>query len=223
MVNLRQFLRFIPSSYRHSIGASASEDDLPLPDSAVSEGRHALLGALGLSGLSLLSLMVLYAALHHDTSHMTSMANLQNNRTQTILKELNDMHSEFQQLENNPQSSANLKAALSDMNNHLDKIQTGLTSMQSDMDNKITDLQQAVNNNPNTRAYIDAKNLPFQVIAIDVIAQQPFVSVNYDHHVSPLGIGDSLSGWNLMSADYDQSTAVFKNDRDQYVQVALKN
>ena len=174
MVNLRQFFRFIPSSFYNKNSSASFTETQNEPNSAASSNdeltmdhRKALLSALALGGASLLSLLVLYAALHRDSNHITSITAAQNNRTQTILKELNDIHNEFQQLENSPQSSANLKATLSDMNVHLDKIQSGLSSMQSDMDNKITDLQQAVNNNPNTRAYVDAKNLPFKMILDD--------------------------------------------------------
>ena len=73
-----------------------------------------------------------------------------------------------------------------------------------------------------SKAYLDAKTLPFQVISIDVMAEQPLVSIDYDHRRMPLSRGDTLAGWQITEADYASSTVEFKNNQDQYVKVSLQ-
>jgi len=64
--------------------------------------------------------------------------------------------------------------------------------------------------------------LPFHVLAVDVIAGEAYVSVDYAHHVSPMALDDLLGSWRLDSADYDSNTAEFVNEKNQFVRVNLK-
>ena len=63
------------------------------------------------------------------------------------------------------------------------------------------------------------RSLSFQVVAVDIIGGLPFVSVNDESHLFPLGLGDTLAGWELVSADYDAGIAEFANKNNQYVKV----
>lgn len=67
---------------------------------------------------------------------------------------------------------------------------------------------------------ISASNLPFQVMSIDNIEQSDVVTIHYDHHVSPLEVGDSLAGWKLVNTNFNNQTAEFKHN-NQYAQIDL--
>ena len=55
-----------------------------------------------------------------------------------------------------------------------------------------------------------------------MLAEQPFISVDYAHHITPLTMGDSLAGWIMTTADYEKGCVEFKNAKNQYVKVLLE-
>lgn len=68
---------------------------------------------------------------------------------------------------------------------------------------------------------LKASSLPFTVLSIDNIQQSEVVTVNVDHKVVPLDIGDSIAGWTLATASNVNQKAEFKNVNDDYVRVNL--
>lgn len=155
----------------------------------------------------------------HDTAHVLSKQNLQENTAKATLKQINDIHDQLQALQTSPQSSEVFKDSLVKINNDLGDVQQTIFTMKDDMDAQMNELKKEVNSNPNMKQYLDAKELPFKVISVDVINQQPFASVNYQNHIQPMAVSDALAGWILNKADFATATAEFKNDKDQYVKV----
>ncbi|MCD6047005.1 MAG: hypothetical protein K0S08_652 [Gammaproteobacteria bacterium] len=158
----------------------------------------------------------------HDTAHVLSKQNLQENTAKATLKQINDIRDQLEALQTSPQSSDAFKENLVKINSGLGDVQQSILTMKDDMDSQMSELKKEVNSNPNMKQYLDAKELPFKVISIDVIDQQPFASVNYDNHILPLAVQDALAGWVLDKADFATATAEFKNDKDQYVKVIIQ-
>ncbi len=103
----------------------------------------------------------------------------------------------------------------------IQKVSSQITSVKNDVDVKMSDMMHAVMTRVGSKEYLDVKALPFHVIAVDIIAGLPYVSVDYNNHVSPLTVGDSLAGWQVVSAYNEAGVAEFVNDKNQYVKVVL--
>ncbi|MCE3268679.1 MAG: uncharacterized protein K0R49_931 [Burkholderiales bacterium] len=157
----------------------------------------------------------------HDTSHVISEQNVQASHTKEILSQINDINNQLQILQRNPEVSPEIKDSLMKINTSLDNIPQSIVSMKDDMDSQMTELKKVVNANPNMKQYLDVKELPFKVISIDVLGEQPFASVNYDDHIQPMAVGDAIAGWVLNNADFSTATAEFKNAKDQYIKVII--
>jgi len=57
----------------------------------------------------------------------------------------------------------------------------------------------------------------------DVISSQPFITVDYENHQTALQVGDSLVIWKIMTADYQDRTVKFQNDKGQFVKITLND
>ncbi|MEO8402581.1 MAG: hypothetical protein ABI597_12455 [Gammaproteobacteria bacterium] len=162
---------------------------------------------------------------------------LQNKRSELIIRDLNEINAEIQEISRNPKNSqqqAALQMIEQDLvglqhvaietakSSDIQKVSSQISSIKEDVDMQMNDLKQAVSENLGHKDYLEATALPFHVISVDVIAGQPYVSVNYANHVSPLAVSDLLSGWRLITADYDSGSAEFENEKKQYVKVNLQ-
>lgn len=185
--------------------------------------------------VALFSVFVLmFSFLHHNAKSLNSFELNQAKKTSVILTKVDDIQANLQLLSSSPK---NLATTISAINNDLltiekvttelakasdiQKVSNQITSLQQDVDTKMLDLKQKVSSS-GEKQYIDSKSLPFRVISIDVISQQPFVSIDYVNHITPLAVGDSIAGWRIISANYDAAVVEFKNDHDQYVKVSLQ-
>lgn len=189
-------------------------------------------------GLGLLLLIVIIISIQNQSTVVSKLASSENKRTITILNALSDTNAQLQQLSNTPQNSASFKTALSNITSDLstiqktanelakssevEKVSSQLSSMQNDVDTQMLDIKKAVASSSDAKQYLDQKVLPFQVISIDVISQQPFVSINYANHITPMAVGDTVAGWKITAANYDVSQVEFKNTHDQYIKIALQ-
>ncbi|OGT35645.1 MAG: hypothetical protein A3F11_06995 [Gammaproteobacteria bacterium RIFCSPHIGHO2_12_FULL_37_14] len=70
---------------------------------------------------------------------------------------------------------------------------------------------------------IPASNLPFQVMSIDNIQENDIVTINYENHIAPLEINESLAGWRLVKANTNDQKATFENKAKNYVKIDLNN
>lgn len=157
-----------------------------------------------------------------------------NHDTQSVTAQLNTVQRALNQLSYHNQNPEDFKDTLNSISNNMSSLQKSIdqSAKSSDVD-KITaqitvitqsvgELKKLVAESGNGKEYLDANSLPFKVISVDVISQQPFVSIDYQNHITPLGIGDTVAGWEIVSADYDNAAAEFKNSKDQYVKVNLQ-
>jgi len=174
----------------------------------------------------ILIIMILFSFLH--------LAWKSNHETQSVTAQLNTVQRALNQLSYHNQNPAEFKDTLSNISNNMSALQKSVdhSAKTSDVD-KITaqitvitqsvgELKKLVAESGNGKEYLDVKNLPFKVISVDVISEQPFVSIDYQNHITPMGIGDTVAGWEIVSADYDNAAAEFKNNKDQYVKVNLE-
>lgn len=92
------------------------------------------------------------------------------------------------------------------VNKKLDELQAGVTELK--------DLQHPIK-------YLPAKELPFSVQSIDLIQQQPVVTIAYANKSQPLDLGYSVAGWELIKANYAQQRAEFKNKEDMHIVINL--
>ncbi len=154
--------------------------------------------------------------------------------SQSVTAQLNTVQRALNQLFYHNQKPQDFKESLNSISNNMTSLQKSIDQSAKSTEvekivaqttlikQNIDELKKLVAESGNGKEYLDAKTLPFKVISVDVISQQPFVSIDYQNHITPLGIGDTVAGWEIVSADYDHATAEFKNNKDQYVKVNLQ-
>ncbi len=189
-----------------------------------------------LFSISTMILLALLLLIHHQIQTVSTLTKNEISEAEKIFSQLGTIDDELSQLSTQRadgvqfhQTLAQLSQDLAAVKNQiaalasteaLEKLSTQITTFQTDVDNQITNLKTAVVNHDD-KNFIDPKVLPFQVIAVDVISNQVFVSINYQHHITPLMLGDGLAGWQVVEADYANAEVIFKNARNQYVKVAV--
>lgn len=109
-------------------------------------------------------------------------------------------------------------AKLSDIKTVTDQLSTVKDHIDMRMDN----LKKTIFDTLGEKQYLDASELPFDVISVDVIAGQPYVTVNYNKLILPLAIGDTLAEWHLNITDYVSTESEFENGKKQFIKVKLK-
>lgn len=188
-------------------------------------------------GIILSSLIfIIFCALSHKRT--AEAYTLQYKRNDVILHKLNDINATVHTLESNPATTIQQKAALQSLQDDvisiknsindtaktidIQKISEQLASVKNDLDANITDLKKSVSQGMGNKEYVDASALPFHVVSIDIIAGQPYVSVDYGTHILPLTIGDLLTDWRVAYVDYDTGIAEFINEKGQHVKVDIQ-
>ena len=167
-----------------------------------------------------------------------SASTLKASRSETIQRQLDAMHIILKEVASNPSNSKREQIALEGLEENILLVQKSLVNVakssdiqqvskqislvKDDIDSQMVDLKKSVSSSLGSKEYLDASNLPFHVISIDVIGGEPYVSINYADHISPLGIGDLLVGWRVTSADSVQGMAVFENEKNQFVRISLQ-
>jgi len=99
-----------------------------------------------------------------------------------------------------------MKNQSAEMNQKLDVLQAGVSALQA-AEKKIV--------------FLPEKELPFLVESVDLIQQQPVVTVRYDYKSQPLDVGYSLAGWELVRANFSKQSAEFRNHKDQHILIHL--
>lgn len=187
-------------------------------------------------GSIILWLLLVITALEYFQHQSLSSTQINNNRNATlILNELNDINKQLQPLSASSQHSNSFQTAFESIQSNLESLQkqftdfiqttnlqhvsSQLTNMNHDFNQQLLDLKNEVAGNSGAKNYLDPHLLPFQVITVDVITGQVYVSINFDHHIMPLIIGDTLAGWTLINADFAPSRATFQNTQHQLIQI----
>jgi hypothetical protein len=190
-----------------------------------------------LIGILLITLAAIYMMNDYLKVRREQLSSLQN-KNGTIIQKLNQINDQLESLSSNPRNSKDQQIKLEKIENNIaalqkelmdiakvtdiQKVSTQLDSVKEDVDSQMSDLKKAVSEGLGNKQYLEPDALPFHVISVDVIGGQPYVSVNYADHVSPLGITDSLVGWRLIAADFDSHAAEFVNDKNQFVKISLQ-
>lgn len=173
--------------------------------------------------------------LHNRTTHSPPSVNVRSTVTRNLAltEELNNIDTRLTVIENqlshHPDTlnvaelsekisalSQEMKILLNssddNMNQHLQFTTTTLSGELGVVKAAIANLAKQKNQHT-----LPATQLPFQILHIDMIQEQPVVTVNYNHTNTPLMIGDELVGWKLMSADFSIQQANFRNFKDEWV------
>ena len=171
----------------------------------------------------------------YKNTNMANSLSLQNKRAATILHELEDIQSALHRIESNPLNSKQQQTGLQSLEkdmaiaqknmtdaakvSDIQKLSSEINLVKNDIDTQINDLKKAISEPLGNKSFLEASALPFRVVSVDVIAGEPYVSLEYANHISPLTIGDLLAEWRVVSADYESSTAEFINTKNQHVKV----
>lgn len=165
-----------------------------------------------------------FTSLQKDVHLSKDMLKIERAREIAVMDQISSLRTQINQLGLSTQNSTQV----SKMNNELASIEKDVTGvaksdelqkMAVDMKNRLDDLEKIVTESAHAKKYVDAKVLPFQVISVDMMSGQPFVSVNYKNQVTPLGIGDSLASWKIIDTDYENVSVELVNNQGQYVKI----
>ncbi|MCD6040304.1 MAG: hypothetical protein K0S27_1704 [Gammaproteobacteria bacterium] len=188
--------------------------------------------------ISFLFLFIFLPIMSYKSMKMADLVSLQNKRNKIILHELNDINSLLHDVRNNPLNSKQQQMAFQSLEkdivfaqkslvdaaktSDIQKISGQIASVKDDIDSQMNDMKKIISEDRSSKQFLNASVLPFHVISVDVIASQPYISVEYNNHILPLAIGDSLTGWRVISADYELGMAEFENEQNQYIKVSLQ-
>jgi cell division protein FtsB len=181
----------------------------------------------GLPVVALVFLLVMILAMFHQDAKLSKLiAQMDSKRTAVVTEQINGMRAQIDKLAASQQDTAQIKK----LDNELGDIErevtgvaksTELQKIATNMEAHLDELEKTVATSGQAKQYLDAKALPFKIIAVDVISQQLFVSVDYEHHITPLGIGDSLAGWKIISADYENVAVELQNNQGQLIKISV--
>lgn len=174
----------------------------------------------------------------YKQKNLIELISTQNKRSEISLRQLNEINSVIHNLEINPSNTKSqldtlhvleknieiIKASMIDIakNTDIQKVSNQVESIKDEINSQLGDLKTLISQSIGKKDYLDASTLPFHVISIDVIAGQPYVSVQYENIVSPLSIGDLLAGWRVINISFESGIVEFENEKDQYIKVSLQ-
>ncbi len=69
--------------------------------------------------------------------------------------------------------------------------------------------------------YLDKKALPFEVLAIDSVNEEPVLALKYNYNHIALDKGEKLAGWKVISLDYARQVAEFDDEKGAHVRLSL--
>lgn len=196
-----------------------------------------LLDCVSLRIMTILAIMLVFliiATLIYQQKNSASNLSLSQHKAhEMVIHGLNEVHAQLQVLSSTPRNSEKQQNALLGLEKEMtdikqallatakgeavQNISSQLTAIQADIDTHMMDIKKAVS--VGQKSYLQPNVLPFHVLAVDVIAGRPYVSVDEDSHIFPLGLSDTLAGWRLIAADFDTGSAEFVNEKEQYIKI----
>lgn len=181
-------------------------------------------------------ILVIYFLMLDESNRISNLSSSQNKQAKEIINKINDVSNNVERLTAYTQKSAEFKETLATINQGLTdikisvaslaktsdvlKVDSDVIAMQKNMNDDMDDLKKMVVSQ--SKDYLDPKVLPFHIISIDMLAEQPFISIDYNHRITPLTLGDSLAGWRITQANYERGYVEFKNTNNKYVKVLLE-
>jgi len=188
-----------------------------------------------LLGLLFILISILTGSFIYQSNKISVFTEHEKAHSAVILNNLQVIDNQLKSLSDHAQDSKDITANMMTIKNEIDllknniltkidfsKLSTQMTSFQQDLDSQLSSMQKNIAGGIN-KTYLDPNVLPFKIISIDVISGQPFITVDYEHHQSAFQIGDSLVNWKIMTADYQDRTVEFQNDKGQLVKVTLQD
>jgi ABC-type Na+ efflux pump permease subunit len=71
--------------------------------------------------------------------------------------------------------------------------------------------------------YLDKKALPFDVLAIDSVNEDPVLALRYNYNHLALEKGDKLAGWKVIALDYAKQQVEFDDENGAHVRLSLSD
>jgi len=96
---------------------------------------------------------------------------------------------------------------------NMDKLAAQLDAMGQHIDSQMATLDKKLPNEAKPSKFLKADALPWQVVSVDNMEGQLYVSVKYQNHVQPLMPGESLAGWKVTAIDEDGSVELSSNGK----------
>lgn len=187
--------------------------------------------------ISLCATLLYSCVINYKNNNLANVISSQNARNVIISREINDIKFLLHDIESNPLNTQKQQEELQSLEKKIDSTQKSMTevakstevqnisnqisSVKDDFDSRLSDLKKTMSEGNGNKEFLSSDSLPFHVISIDVIAGQSYVSIDFEHHISPLSIGDMLAGWQLITADSITGTAEFKNETNQFIKISL--
>ncbi len=185
----------------------------------------------------ILPLLLLNVGVKNSSIHKIGI--LQKQKSDLMLKKLNELNNNLESVKDNQTITEQQKVILKNLESDIFTLQKSysyiakttdiqnmsnqITVAKEDINGQLSDFKKIILETLGHKDYLNVAILPFHVIAVDVIAGQPYVTVDYANHVLPLAIGDTLATWRVSEADYDTGTVELVNEKKQFVQVNIRN
>ncbi|HBD9439217.1 TPA: hypothetical protein ACWM1T_001799 [Legionella pneumophila] len=71
--------------------------------------------------------------------------------------------------------------------------------------------------------YLDKKALPFEIVAIDSVNEEPVLALRYNYNHMALEKGDMLAGWKVVRLDYAKQFVEFDDEKGVHVKLSLSD
>jgi hypothetical protein len=171
------------------------------------------------------SIPMLFSFFTQETKLATLITELEHKQATTISAQISGIRTQIDKLTatQNTTQAEHLDNALVEIEKNVTDVakSSELQKIASEIKTQLDNLEKSMSTSSHAKQYLDVKALPFQVLSIDVISQQAFVSVDYAHQITALQTGDSLAGWKVIRADYSAVEVEFENNQGQYVKVSV--
>lgn len=154
-------------------------------------------------------------SLYHDINQLTQAINTNNHLTQN---EINQLTQQVQALQLRAQQLSNqsdVKQIAQSLNDSSQLLSQKITQLESN----VKEVKQVLQ----PHDFIDAKNLPFNVISVDIWNGTPYATVAIDGENELMGINETRSGWTVDSMDFATRQIIFRNNKDQFIKIQLEN
>ena len=155
-----------------------------------------------------------------ETTQIKLIFQVSEERQANILSRLNDMQSQLNDLKADHESIQSLQTSLT----HLQQTVATEQSLNSlaksaEVQQIAQQLQQLVSvnhasrllKNKHPKSPLIPVTLPFRVKSLDVIADQLYVSVEYQQNTLPIKINDQLAGWKAIEMNMTDAKVVWEN------------
>jgi hypothetical protein len=139
----------------------------------------------------------------------------------SVMNELSQLDSNLNQItEYLPQTG---------FNTHIASLEHGMQVIGARFDSLVTkqDLHalakqwQQPSHAPQTEPSSTVPELPFTLVTLDVMDEQPFLVVEHQHQIIPLNRNDQIAGWQLVDVEYENQRVTWLNPEGKKITMKL--